>query len=900
MPSKKPATSNRQITKLSEIFGNLKSKLKEKSPKANGLHTVHTSTTIAKPKIEIIHNCDDVFKTNTTFDLNEIVQLKYKASASQAASPTATNKKNKEKNIYGKLRSTNETISNNHLPSATKSESRMKQKLPAASSESSFFRNYSFSLRNLSNSSSTIASDTVWYDSLTAPPSYEDAVENRNGIYTSVNLLKETKAPKFNCSSSLSSSSTPSASSLSSLLLSVVPSSVQSTVYASDSLASWMTSLKWQTHDYSYDDDRFMGCSVKCIPSKLFICCENLNHSKCVFKQKNIPIAKMNSGDDDDVNVRRVNKFKQNLLEAVELNKRNAIYFGQNESDVPLPLEIAGSKSVCASKYESESPAIETVSHEIRPKNEVVLIESGIPLHRHNDDEYGGTHRYMEVAATKHNNNEHEQHIAIISNRMTTLKTFYFTQITLSTSLNRLLLVYDKEFHNFLSMLSVRLQQWEQRQQLNNQHIVKYSRPLVNSLNDIFIMFNEINASKPLVTVKKGKTMNSSATNVEHRKVSKQIKLCEKRKLSDFVRPQSIEQNWSGKQTIGDFEKFTTETVLKSDSKINASVNPKKFEDFHKPVCNEIRVQKKTIHDFVVKTPTAKPITKESNDYSLTEMSSQRCSQTHSHLEQPSKKQQNAEMIDLHENVNDENIYQPIWMFKTIGNGIETCDRNNEYDDDDEDFYTNADYENIQNTEIVDANEWDAAEEEFLFSTDRTIDLTEFQNSVSHLTDAKQITSETFNRADGANLSNKNVQINVNNENLYQRICILYRVNDSKYNKIIHDYNENGVYNNDTQLKIPTTSTQTATSDCFDGNQSVSNIKNSKNVNLNKQFIKNEQKLMIKNANLTQNQRFDSVDAWKRMLRTMEFLEDEEDLVSFMMKIVFFCTKKVNIKQKIE
>lgn len=78
---------NKQLNIFSGLIDNIRQKTKSKTKPKRKL-----------PTIEIVHNVDDVFKTNQTFDLNEICRLKSSTLSSQAH------------HVYGKLRKSDECL----------------------------------------------------------------------------------------------------------------------------------------------------------------------------------------------------------------------------------------------------------------------------------------------------------------------------------------------------------------------------------------------------------------------------------------------------------------------------------------------------------------------------------------------------------------------------------------------------------------------------------------------------------------------------------------------------------------------------------------------------------------------------------------------------------------------
>lgn len=242
------------------LFESLRQKFKEKA----------NANASRKPKIEIVHNLGEVFKTNETFDLSEIVQLKSE----------------REQSVYGKLRNSRETV-------ATRGRQ-------ISASESNFFvgRNESgVEVVGPPFDCESFVSDTVLYGSSVAPPSYEDAIHN--SMYKRVSpLAQSTPASSFYVHSSSSSASSSRAPSVECLLA------------CDDSLRNWMTTIRRQTHEYVDADYSPFECStVRCIPAK-----------------PDASATSRSADRDFGEAAQRVAAFKSSLAERTG-SKRNAVYF---------------------------------------------------------------------------------------------------------------------------------------------------------------------------------------------------------------------------------------------------------------------------------------------------------------------------------------------------------------------------------------------------------------------------------------------------------------------------------------------------------------------------------------------------------------------------------------------
>ena len=207
---------------------------------------------------------------------------------------------------------------------------------------------------------------------------------------------------------------------------------------------------------------------------------------------------------------------------------------------------------------------------------------------------------------------------------------------------------------------------------------------------------------------------------------------------------------------------------------------------------------------------------------------------------------------------NSENIYQPIWMFKTIGTAVDTPP-------DDEDSLNNFDtcQNESDDTTIHDANEWEIAQEEFLFYSQRI-------DAVHHPNVTRPTVLITHPHNSEIQLKNVNApnsaQCNMNEKPRYHTICVLYNNINPKWNEIIYDYNGNS-------MKTIANTERNNMDESSESNCRTTNVNGSHN------------KVAKQSANLCNDRqeipiKLDSVNAWKSMLRTVDYIDDEEDVVS--------------------
>lgn len=687
------------------LINNFKQKLKEKSPQSGKV-----STTLEKDKIQIIHNFDKVFKTNKTFDLNEIALLKAQ----------------KEKDIYNKSLNCNEI----NVPRKENKQKHLCITTDTSYSETacelSISQNYQTFFPQ-PTSSSVSAYPSIEPDIYSnAPPSYDDAIQNSMYGCVKINHLQFCTTNRIDFSSTSSSIF----SSHSTLPQSYQSGSLDSLQY-NDSLATWMTSLQRQTYDYQEDDRTFECVSVKCIPSKL----DNLSaysHNKNI---NNFPILR--TSEVQSKLRENIEWFKMNLTEQRRA-KRNGIYFKEWPNDaVPLacamneirPLSI----KPATSELNQNSVDLNVTNNAdigfLRRKNvqsELIVTELAVNC--------------IDAHSTKDNDSQQENSELSAITYFHALKTFYLFEITLSTSLNRLVIVWhDKIAHNFF-------------------------KSLISNCNP---------NSQPIVL------HSSSWTHTKY-----------------------IDLN----------------SILKKLQKIKNPPPPKMVLScvgLGKSVSDEIHKQKNMLNKFAEKK----------SHYSSTAIKYQN--------------KPNAANVTV-----SSEIYQPIWMFKTVG-GESIKDK--------PDFNVRC-----NSVTIADGNEWEIAEEDFIFSGDQTEE---------HL---RKWIKDCYYASDngvGDDDENGNSEIYMPKldvkeftyEKPFRSICILYNKSDSKLNKFIYDYQANEI-------------TQ------WNDNQPKQNIVKYKNNYDN--TVENVSKRLngknIKDINL----KLDSINAWKKMIRTVDYVEDEEDLVS--------------------
>lgn len=488
-------TKPKQLTRqFGVLFGSLKQKFRERKAPAPP-----PASNVRNRKIEIIHSSDQqVFKTNQTFDLNEIVQLKLQQQ--------------RDKHIYGKLRK-------NSCVTAAPNHQANRSFRPSAS-ESNFFnchfgRDHQLPFHS-SPYSDSIVSDTCLYaaNSYAEPPSYEDAIQN--SLYTSV------------CIESTTATTSHSSSALSLLTQERERQSIAATAAAAvgellvnnASLKHWMTSLRRQTHNYdSNNSDRSFDCAtVKCVPSKLVY----LANGDGVERDDAVLSAELRE---------RIEAFQVNVVQ--RMHAKQTINYC-----VEIPSAQIADESFAATIGNSEIELETTATSNIEVENVDSVESSACAVTNATECGFG------ELSTTIHN-------------YLQCVKTFYIAQITLSTSLNRIVLVCgDKKLHYLIKLLGGYGGSLTERHRVRQ--ITSYTK--YTNINSLFIALHAMSAQRQLVVGADGDDDVDAAG-----------QRSPKSKFNDFLMATS------------------SEGVTKQ------------FEDFDKTGDGAVGGQKKTLNDFVVK-----------------------------------------------------------------------------------------------------------------------------------------------------------------------------------------------------------------------------------------------------------------------------------------------------------
>lgn len=785
---KKPTNAHRQFGKqFTDFLGSFKQKL---TPKPNEIER-------KKLKIDIVHNVGEVFKTNKTFDLNEIVELK-----NQTKNLVNSN----ESSAYGKLRNSNDNIRDKLNKSSTQIKGIENNRMPnpnylvrTSTSDSNFLENYHFASSHLKSPfSESVVSDTVLYSNSYAPPSYEDAIQNSK--YASVTPFILNKKPTYD-STSASSFFTYNSSSVSTLQSIERKLSSVVTLLANDSsLKQWFASLKYETFDYNDDYMQFQCDSIKCVPSRIFS-----RVSTEVFHRLSENSIKIVGETGGKPNLQQqIQTFKANVMEQRMKLRSNAIHTENSNNNESIENDISNKNILSSDSFSTHN-------------NSLVLFDTN-SNHQHEIK----TSDVVQIQATVLLT---QTSIETVSQYLQMLKTFYMTEVTLSTSLNRITLVCgDKRVHFIVKQLLSSASSENSCFECPNKLVkpTKYInfQQIIETIHKMSIATNSISMNRKRTHCSKTRRNRNEkllslndflirSSNLLHEKEIPLNSNISKRTIDDFVKPNLVSNN--------NFEC------------VNAGKG-KTIEDFGRRNVVDVNICHKTLNDFALKNVDY------SSSFMCTDGDYEK--KTNNMFDETQKtKEEQTKWCD------DENVYQPIWMFKTIGAATDIA-----YDDDDSlNNFNNCNNE-CDDTTTLDGSEWEIAQEEFLFSSNR----------IDTINSPISISTPAISQG-------SNAQINQNKYDLYRNVCILYNEVDPKWNKIIYDYNVNPIFSN-------------CVVDEHELDSKHTHFKRTmKTVNRSKEFINCKASNTINTRNI--DIKYDSVNAWKSMLRSIDYNDDEEDMV---------------------
>lgn len=673
---------NKQLNIFSGLIDNIRQRTKSKSKPKRKL-----------PTIEIVHNVDGVFRTNKTFDLNEICRLKSNLSSSNHQ-------------VYGKLRKSDECITNS---------------FQHHTNVRSFGSDLNYTHRAPSNDLlSNIKAHSI---SLNNSPIYENL---KTFIYSTV-------SPAFNND------------------------------ITDNSLIYWLTSLKKHTNDYN-DETVY---NVKCIPSNSFSDCCNYHRSNG---------ERLTS--ESEFNLNKIEDFKNSLME--NQSKRKAIYFKEEKHYEPILVVVKDNNYLFDS---SSSSAAEETTTEI-PLN---ISESSnyVDDQQHVNEEFPSDCSFLrpknfqfrseivDIIEVKRTTTTGEPLVPVISkstallpchkvNTTNTPKKRKRQIITTLLSVNRLL-------------FSIAL----------NRTVITYDRDFITFLNNI------------TKNRKNFKSFIKSASSIAENPIVKRAKSL-KSKFSDFEKPtKQCTDSSSAKKQINDFE-------IKSTVLVD---NQRRLEDFEKlKPSSQLRKQ---LSDFELKH---KGIVNVSTQPSAVHRKAIAFGDRMN-----SKALSNDAFDD--DDIDAENIYQPIWKFQTVGYAKENYIAD----------VTDVCFESQSNGIDDDIGEWEL-DDEFAYSTKLCADDDYGNRNVSH------------------------------GQDQYQSVCILYNFTDPKLNQLIYETDHKFGYN-DYKRNCGHLLSPIVEEDGFS-------------------FGMNNRPTTTTTTESSLFPLPSPVQAWKIMLWNVNYMEDEEDLVS--------------------
>lgn len=715
-------------------------------------------------KLVIVHNVDTVYKTNQSFDLDEICRLKAKSSSSH---------------IYGKLRKSDDNLLLRRPVAHTP------QRLIKSAVSESNFSQWQPELNNNNSSSAT------------------QLYENFD------KFIHSRESPIVAVADDISASSGSSVSSTNNI-------HYRSQNINNSAVIAWMTSLSKYTADYAED---YLGvCMVKCIPSNSFASCCGVSGSLssvvrariqlCSRKSRSMRNVQRNTADFE----RQVDEFKCNLME--NNSKRSAIYFKEARQEFE-PICVVVKDSFLDEEAIAAREAILRSSEEvdIELNEECFLRPKNSHLQRILDDEKVPT--TIPIALVKPKYRRPNTYNAIRQRN-------HMTDVLISVvGLNKsfILTFNDKQLYMLLYQLRT----------ANDNQLSQFYSNYNKYLKHLISLYSP---SKQVTTKKRQRSQQlpsiSCDKNTQVVVTIVPSELNKKSKISDFeVQPCDATHN---KREINDF-------VVKLQR--GSPVRRRKFEDFEKTTCTEvltprqqlIQRQAKMLSDFELR---AKQPIVTSNDERPERMTN------------GTKYSDNRRRVNNYDednnNNSEENIYQPIWKFRTVGFAEENYADGGELLSDDGLVTGGGDdsdggcslYDSIEfyDEDLETPAEWEVAEE-FRYSTK----FEECQDMVD------------LEIGGGPPVYDP-----------YQRICVLYSRSEPKRNQLIYDKNQ-----------------------LFYDVESASD--------LTKEY---SYEFMEKNAKCSRKRNSDSevvvvaasVQAWKLMLRSVSYLEDEEDVVSVLCVVV--------------
>lgn len=756
--------SSVKLNKPSLLTG-LLSTFRGKTNKATGKPPVKPPN-----KLVIVHNVDTAYKTNKSFDLDEICRLKAKSSSSH---------------IYGKLRKSDDNLLLRRP--ATHTPQRL---IKSAVSESNFSQSQPELNNNISSSATQLYEnlDKFVHSSQSPIVAVDDDISASSSRRSSVSSTNNIHYRSQNINNS--------------------------------SVIAWMTSLSKYTVDYAED---YLGvCMVKCIPSNSFASCCGVSGSLSSVVRARIQLSSRKSRSMRNVQrntvdfERQVAEFKCNLME--NNSKRSAIYFKEAKQEFE-PIYVVVKDSFLDEEAIAAREAILRSSEEtqIEQNEESFLRPKNSHLQRILYDEDVPTKKPITDLLEKPNYKRARKLKVSIRQRE------HMTDVLISAvGLNKSFIVTFNDKQLYMLLYQLRTASGNQLSKFYS-HYNKYLKHLISLYSP----------SKQVTTKQRQRSRHLPSISCDkHTQVVETPPIIPskhniKSKISDFeVQPCDGSHN---KREINDF-------VVKLQR--NSPVLRRKFEDFEKTTATEvltprqqlIRRQAKMLNDFELR---AKQPTVTSNG--------------HERMTNSTKYSHNRRQVNNYDensrNKSEENIYQPIWKFRTVGFAAEEsyADGGELLSDDglkngggdDSDGGCSL-YDSIEfyDEDLETPAEWEVAEE-FRYSTK----FEECQDMVD------------LEVSGGPPVYDP-----------YQRICVLYSLSEPKRNQLIYDKSQ-PFYDVESASDL----TKEYSYEFMEKNPKCTGKRNS------------QSEVVVAAA---------SVQAWKLMLRSISYLEDEEDVVSVLCVVV--------------
>lgn len=797
--------TNRQINKYSKLLKSLRQRIRKRIPKKSQSFS-------ATPRPHIVRNIEQAYNTNHTFDLDEIIRLRRGqlcVSEDSDNGDSSTVFSNNNKQPYDEF-CANDVHSSGNSVRASNDKCLTTQRLDSSS------------LPNLRVPLSPRASFNTVHS-----PTYENLPQTKNTSL--ITLVTQSADINPQQSSFLSTAS----------LIDVHISSLE----------NWMTSLRRQTHDYG-DESKSIGCVVKCIPSDFVSCCE---YTHCGATQTMYNCVNNNSSELRDTTsstgtdvCARIDKFRANYKEYRSKKRNEQIVEWDTlplvpqtltipiSSDLNVIVKVTGKELLNAAKWCPLDTAI--------AMNYVKNCESQRHLPAHIDKNIEvpfenltviaqlekcprlGTSNTFDIPAILSS-----QHASAIIN----------TQMVDKTGLHRSTIILD----NKCSYVSFKLLM-NKLHGNNQQQSHKHMNGTVQH-NDDKMSNTKESREQSEITVTHIEEIKISDFDVElaHNQCSIRAStsnadvslLASSREGADSADSADYENISYSNELTNDSTVGLTATNMTEDSQLS---NWNVIEYLNKPPNDDLRVCP-TSHSYHTGASQADA------DYLLQMGNKSKSSVNAKYQEQGQRiKFQNSEPKGIPSmtidqiNANVECIYQPIWEFKTVGSTRES------------DVSFVSEYYSASEfcEEVCDVAEWEVAEEEFAFASERISQLADY-------IDCSDI------------ISCKDDQCNTNTDcGIYRNVCILYHHNQPIYNRIFYDNNgqhlmAGEVFSNASGGAIDIGIDTSSTFDPFP--------------------IANDNRADAKRSD-SAVYKADSVHSWKRLLRSMAYTEDEEDMVSSM------------------